>query len=74
MYSYAQRTSKVQKVPVRHHAWRSAPQREHSHADVNSSGNKNDEDSENEVEDDKAADEDDPDGSHEVNIHDSGTS
>jgi hypothetical protein len=72
MYSYAQRTSKVQKVRL--DTTPGAPQREHSHADVNSSSNKNDEGSENEVEDKKAADEDDPDGSHEVNIHDSDTS
>ncbi|EDU44788.1 predicted protein [Pyrenophora tritici-repentis Pt-1C-BFP] len=67
MYFYAQRTSKGQRVQS--DTAPGAPQREHSHADVNSSGNKNDDDSENVVEDEKAADEDDPDGSHEVNIH-----
>jgi hypothetical protein len=72
MYSYVQRTSKVQKF--RSDTTPGAPQREHSYADVNSSGDKNDEDSENEVEDEKAADEDELDGSHEVNIHDSDTS
>ncbi|EFQ90968.1 hypothetical protein PTT_12310 [Pyrenophora teres f. teres 0-1] len=59
MYFYAQRTSKGQRV--RSDTAPGAPQREHSHADVNSSGNKNDDDSENVVEDEKAADEDDPD-------------
>ncbi|KAI0617381.1 hypothetical protein TUN199_10626 [Pyrenophora tritici-repentis] len=34
------------------------------------SGNKNDDDSENVVEDEKAADEDDPDGSHEIDVLD----
>ncbi|KAI1525882.1 interferon-induced GTP-binding protein Mx2, partial [Pyrenophora tritici-repentis] len=68
MYFYAQRTSKGQRVQS--DTAPGAPQREHSHADVNSSGNKNDDDSENVVEDEKAADEDDPDGSHEIDVLD----
>jgi hypothetical protein len=52
MYSYAQRTTKVQNV--RSDTTPGAPHREHSHAAVNCSGNKNYDDSVKEVVDEKA--------------------